>query len=170
MHVTKKLGFEIAEKDLPSIFLEFLTMADKKKEIYDNDILTLLKNNPVAYSSTTKELWELKDYQMTVTSSLPSATVKLVQGDKEVITSSTGSGVIDALYSAILAAVQYPVELIEYRINNLSRDKGSLGKVVTQIMYKDKLYQGKAIEIDVMKASALAFINAINKIVLEMED
>jgi 2-isopropylmalate synthase len=169
MHVTKKLGFEIAEEDVPTIYQEFLAMADRKKEIYDNDILTLLKNHPAANSDTTKELWQLTDYQMTVTSSLPSATVKLVRGDKEVVTSSTGSGVIDALYSAIMAAVQYPVVLIEYRINNLSRGKGSMGKVVTQIQYGDKIYQGKAIEVDVMKASALAFINAINKIVLEKD-
>jgi 2-isopropylmalate synthase len=169
MHVTQKLGFEIAEDDVPTIYQEFLGMADRKKEIYDNDILTLLKNHPAATSETTKELWQLTDYQMTVTSNLPSATVKIVKGDKEVVTSSTGSGVIDALYSAIMAAVQYPVVLIEYRINNLSRGKGSMGKVVTQIQYGEKIYQGKAIEVDVMKASALAFINAINKIVLEKD-
>lgn len=169
MHVTKKLGFEIAKEDVPTIYQEFLAMADRKKEIYDNDILTLLKNHPAAISETTKELWQLADYQMTVTSSLPSATVRLVKGDIELVTSCTGSGVIDALYSAIMAAVQYPVVLIEYRINNLSRGKGSMGKVVTQIQYGEKIYHGKAIEVDVMKASALAFINAINKIVLEKD-
>lgn len=168
-HVVKRLGFEIKEENIAGIYQEFLNMADQKKEIYDNDILTLLKISPVAHSTTNKDLWQLTDYQMTVTCSLPSATVKLVKGDQEVVTSSTGAGVIDALYSAILSAVQYPVQLIEYRINNLSRDKASLGKVVTQIQYMDKLYQGKAIEVDVMKASALAFINAINKIVLEKD-
>lgn len=168
IHVTQKLGFEIPEEHLPEIFQEFLAMADQKKEIYDNDILSLLKNNPKVICSSNKELWQLVEYQMTATNTLPSATVKLVRGDKEVITSSNGLGVIDALYSSILTAVQYPVELIEYRINNLSRGKASLGKVITQIKYQDKLYQGKAIEQDVMKASALAFINAVNKIILDI--
>lgn len=170
LHVTKKLGFEIPEENVASIYQQFLTMADRKKEVYDNDILTLLKDNSITNVNPTKELWQLKDYQMTVTSNLPSATVKLMKNQKEVVVSSSGTGVIDALYSAIITAVQYPIELIEYRINNLSRGKGSLGKVITQIKYKDKLYQGKAIEQDVMKASALAFINAVNKIILEYKE
>ena len=167
LHVTKKLGFEMKEEEVSSLYQEFLSMADAKKEIYDNDILTLLKNSPIAKSSVEKELWQLVEYQMTATSSLPSATVKLIRGNESIIKSSDGSGVIDALYSAIIMAVQLPIELIEYRIHNLSRGKGSLGKVTTQIKYGDKLYHGKAIEVDVMKASAFAFINAVNKIILE---
>lgn len=167
LHVTKKLGIEIPEEHVSVIYQQFLTMADQKKEIYDNDILTLLNEISIVNGKSTKELWQLEDYQMTVTSNLPSATVKLVKGQKEVVVCSHGTGVIDALYSAIITAVQYPIELIEYRINNLSRGKGSLGKVITQIKYNDKLYQGKAIEQDVMKASALAFINAVNKIILD---
>lgn len=167
-HVTKKLGFEIHEDNITDVYEDFLKMADQKKEIYDNDILTLLKNASNIVNKNEKELWTMEDYQMTVTSSLPSATVKMVKGSYSIIKSSDGTGVIDALYSAILAAIDMPIELIEYRIHNLSRGKGSLGKVTTQILYKDKLYHGKAIEKDVMKASALAFVNAVNKVVLEI--
>ena len=169
LHVTKKLGFEIQEEHIPEVFQKFLTVADQKKEIYDNDLLALFKSCENVTCITDKELWQLEDYQMTATSTMPTATVKLAKGKKEVLSSSNGMGVIDALYSSIIEAVQYQIELIEYRINNLSRGKGSLGKVTTQIKYKDKLYQGKAIEQDVMKASALAFINAVNKIILDVE-
>lgn len=169
LHVTKKLGFEIPEEHIPEIYQKFLTAADLKKELYDSDIIALLKSYPEVRNNLKKELWELAEYQLTATSTLPTATVRLFRGKKEVVTSSSGTGVIDALYSSILGAVKLPIELIEYRINNLSRGKGSLGKVITQIRYKDTLYQGKAIERDVMKASALAFINAVNKIMLDME-
>ncbi len=169
LHVTKKLGFEIPEEHISEIYQKFLAAADLKKELYDSDIISLLKSYPSVECISNKELWELVEYQLTATSTLPTATVRLNRGEKEVVTSSTGTGVIDALYSSILEAVQLPIELIEYRINNLSRGKGSLGKVITQIRYKDTLYQGKAIEQDVMKASALAFINAANKIILDAE-
>ncbi len=169
LHVTKRLGFEIQEEHVAEIYQKFLAAADQKKELYDSDIMALFKSCPHVKCILNKELWELGEYQLTATSTLPTATVKLVRGDKEVVTSSTGTGVIDALYSSIIDAVQLPVELIEYRINNLSRGKGSLGKVITQIRYKDSMYQGKAIERDVMKASALAFINAVNKIILDIE-
>jgi 2-isopropylmalate synthase len=169
LYVTNKLGFEIPEESFSEIYQNFLAAADRKKELYDSDIISLLKNYPNVKCIANKELWELVEYQLTATSTLPTATVRLTRGVKEMVTSSTGTGVIDALYSSIIDAVQLPIELIEYRINNLSRGKGSLGKVITQIRYKDTLYQGKAIEQDVMKASALAFINAVNKIVLDME-
>jgi 2-isopropylmalate synthase len=169
LHVTKRLGFEIPEEHVSEVFERFLQLADRKKEIYDNDILTLFKSCANVRTIFDKELWQLEEYQITATSTLPAATVKLTRGKNQVVTSSSGSGVIDALYSCIMEAVQEPVELIEYRINNLSRGKGSLGKVTVQIKHNDKLYQGKAIEQDVMEASALAFINAVNKIILDQE-
>jgi 2-isopropylmalate synthase len=169
LHVAEKLGFEIPEEQVTEIFQRFLNEADQKKELYDNDILALFQSFPNVKCTSGKELWQLEEYQMVANSTLPMATVKLAKGEEKVITSSNGLGVIDALYSSIIKAVQYPIELIEYRINNLSRGKGSLGKVTTQIRYQEKLYQGKAIERDVMKASALAFINAVNKIILEVE-
>ncbi|MDD3140923.1 MAG: alpha-isopropylmalate synthase regulatory domain-containing protein, partial [Lachnospiraceae bacterium] len=86
------------------------------------------------------------------------------------IVSNHGTGVVDALYSAILEAVQMPVEVIEYRIHNLNRGRASLGKVTTQVSYQGNLYQGKAIEQDVLKASALAMINALNKIILDSNE
>lgn len=168
MYITKKLGFEIQDEYIPEIYQSFLAAADQKKELYDNDIVALLRSSLHVKAIHNKELWQLVEYQITATSTLPTATVKLAKGDKEVVTSSSGTGVIDALYSSIIEAVQFPLELIEYRINNLSRGKGSLGKVVTQIRYKEQIYQGKAIEQDVMKASALAFINAVNKIILDI--
>lgn len=166
MHVTKRLGFDIPEESVAAIYAQFLTMADAKKEIYDNDVLTLLKNSGVPSSGNSPELWQLLDYQLKVTGGLPSAMVKLARGDQQVEISHSGSGVIDALYGAIMEAIDTPIELIDYRINSLSRGKGSLGKVTAQIRCDDQLYSGKAIEQDVMRASALALINAVNKMLL----
>ena len=91
----------------------------------------------------------------------------LARGEQAVVVSQSGSGVIDALYGAIMEAVGAPIELIDYRINSLSRGKGSLGKVTAQIRCEDQLFSGKAIEQDVMRASALALINAVNKMLLK---
>lgn len=166
MHVTQRLGFDIPAESVAEIYQQFLTMADAKKEIYDNDVLTLLKNSGVPSRGNSPELWQLVDYELNVTSGLPAATVKLARGEKEVMISHSGSGVIDALYGAIMEAVGAPIELIDYRINSLSRGKGSLGKVTAQIRCDDQLFSGKAIEQDVMRASALALVNAVNKMLL----
>ncbi|MEL7662137.1 2-isopropylmalate synthase [Acetobacterium wieringae] len=167
MHVTERFGFDIPEASVVAIYQQFLTMADAKKEIYDNDVLTLLKNSGVPSRGTSPELWQLRDYQLQVTGGLPVATVTLTKGEQEVVISRSGSGVIDALYGAIMEAIGAPIELIDYRINSLSRGKGSLGKVTAQIRCEDQLFSGKAIEQDVMRASALALINAVNKMLLK---
>lgn len=65
-----------------------------------------------------------------------------------------------------MEAVGAQIEFIDYGINSLSRGKGSLGKVTAQIRCDDQLFSGKAIEQDVMRASALALINAVNKMLL----
>ena len=108
----------------------------------------------------------LEDFQMNVNMNLPSATVKLVRNHQEAVVSEAGNGAISALYAAILKAVDMPIHLIDYRIQNIGAEKESLGKVVVQIQYDGKFYFGKAIERDVMKASALALVNSVNKIVL----
>ena len=85
-------------------------------------------------------------------------------GKEEVTCSESGKGAIDALYSAIISAVGKKIQLVDYRIQSLGQEKESLGKVVVEICFDGKMYYGKAIEQDVMKASALALINSINKI------
>jgi len=111
-------------------------------------------------------LWRLKDFQLNVNTALPSASVIMQYGNQEISDSSCGKGAIDALYSVILKVVGMKIQLVDYRIQSLGQDKESLGKAVVQIRYEDKYYYGKAIEKDIMKASALALINSINKIIL----
>lgn len=164
MHVVQKLGYEIPEEQTANVYAKFLDMADCKKEVYDNDIITLFDNIPEITSKGTIKMWQLEDFQMMINATLPTATVKMKRGGKSVVISETnGKGAIDALYSAIIKASKMDIELIEYRIHNISRGKESLGKVSIQIQYEGNFYQGKAIEHDVMKASAIALINAINK-------
>lgn len=165
-HVVENLGFTIKKEEFPGIYQEFLIMADSKKEIYDNDLFNLLIQNKAVKHNPSIELWQLAEYQMSVSRNLPSATIKLVKGENTVVGSKSGNGVIDALYGAIISAVNLPVQLMEYRIHSLGRGKESLGKVTIQISYEQKMFQGKAIEKDIMLASAEAMINAINKIIL----
>lgn len=97
----------------------------------------------------------------------PTAVVKIKQKDELFVESAVGDGPIDALYSAIRKIVSIPVEIIEYKINSLSRGNDALGKVSLRLNYQDKLYYVKAIDTDIIKASALALLNGINKIRLE---
>ena len=81
--------------------------------------------------------------------------------------SSVGNGVVDALYAAIKDIVKMDVNLNEYKVSSVSKGKEALGKVRLQVSYNGKNYNARAIDTDVIKASALAFINAINNIILD---
>lgn len=167
-YVANKLGFMISEEKSEEVHRKFLELADEKKEVYDNDIIDLLAGQDDIIDSKEKNLWRLKDFQMNVNTVLPSASVIMKYGNKEISCAACGKGAIDALYSVIIKAVEKEIHLIDYRIQSLGKDKESLGKVVVQIEFENKFYYGKAIEKDVMKASALALINSINKI--QMQD
>lgn len=165
-YLTKKLGYNIPGAIEPEVYKSFLAMADQKKDVYDNDIIDLLESYPEITRDKEINLWKLKEFQVIASNHMQTATVKLQNGEIVTMQSENGQGAVDALYSAIIKTVDQSIDLTEYRIHNLGRGKESLGKVVVQIKHEGKLYQGKAIEKDVIKASGIALINAINKIVV----
>jgi 2-isopropylmalate synthase len=168
-----KLGFQsLTDQQFESIFKDFLALADAKKEVYDHDLYVLVedyyqeheKHQTMMYSD---QFYELVDLQVISNTTFPSASIHLKKGKEDWRRSSVGDGPIDALYSAIMDACGMDVKLIEYQISSISRGKEALGKVKIQVSFKGKTYTAKATDTDIMKASASAFLNAINSIIVE---
>ena len=168
------LGFEdFAAEEFEVIFDKFLQLADSKKEVYNHDLYIIVenyyeetnKNNPnvQTYSS---EFFDLDDLQVVSNASFPSASVKVRKGEEVFKASAVGSGPIDALYSAIANITGIEVKLVEYNINSVSRGQGALGKVKIIVEHEGEKYIAKAADTDILKASAYAYINAINSIVV----
>jgi 2-isopropylmalate synthase len=169
----EKLGFQsLTAEQFEGIFQDFLALADAKKEVYNHDLYVLVENyyakneekQDVTYSDY---FYELIDLQVISNTTFPSASIHMKKGNEVLKSSSVGTGPIDALYSAITDACELEVKLVEYHISSVSRGKEALGKVKIQVEYKGQTYTAKATETDIMKASALAYINAINSIVVE---
>ncbi|WP_141433928.1 2-isopropylmalate synthase [Bacillus sp. 03113] len=171
----EKLGFhQITNSQFEGIFEAFLELADAKKEVYNHDLYVIVENyyakqdvhneNMTYYSD---HFYELMDLQVISNINFPSASVKMKRGDQILKSSAVGSGPIDALYSAITEISELDIKLIEYNISSVSRGKEALGKVKIQVEYRGEKYIAKATETDIMKASALAYINAINSIVVD---
>jgi 2-isopropylmalate synthase len=169
-----KLGYtEFSEDEFEALFKKFLDLADLKKEVYNYDLFYLLENFYQKHHKThgnhgiLDHLYELMDVQAISNSIFPSASVKLRKGDMILNASCVGDGPVDALYSAIKDLVQMDVELVEYKISSISRGKEALGRIQVQVKYKDRIYCAKGIDTDIIKGSALAFISAINDILIE---
>lgn len=172
----ENLGISVDEKiEFDDLFKSFLNLADKKKEVYDSDLIYLIekhyneKNHSIdeRFLKLRERLYKLESLQVISNDIFPTATVKVKKGDKDLTSSAMGDGPIDALYTAIKDLVKLDIELKEYKTNSMSRGKEALGRVSICVEYQGEEYFGKATDTDIIKSSALAFINAINSIILE---
>lgn len=170
-----KMGFEkFTDEEFNHIFDKFQEIVELKKEVYDYDIYFLIEDIVEVNTDLgdeiiekRKNLYELVDLQVISNSIFPSASVKLKRGDKIYKKSSIGNGAVDALYSAIKEVAELDVDLREYKISSISRGKEALGKVTINLSHNKKSYISRAIDTDIIKASAMAFINALNNILMD---
>lgn len=160
--------------EFEEIFTDFLELADAKKVVYNHDLYVIIENyykkknrNNEDMNHLSSNFYGLIDLQVISNTKFPSASVELKKAGQTIIGSAVGSGPIDALYSAMMDACELDIKLIQYDIRSVSKGKEALGKVKIQVEYKGETYITKASDTDILKASAEAYINAINSIVID---
>ena len=148
------------DKQLDDIFFRFKELADKKHNIFDEDIIRLSSNQEVANK------YIQFDYMNVVTESgkKPSALIKLKIDGKPMESSCTGDGAVDAAYNAIENIVKSNCKLLLYSVNNITSGTDALGEVTVRISKSNNVVNGHGADTDIIKASVLAFINALNKL------
>ena len=169
----EKLGFDdLSEQEFEGIFDGFLKLADAKKEVYNHDLYVIVENYYDQHASENTQIthysnsfFNFEDLQVVSNSTFPSASVKISRGADVFNASAVGSGPIDALYSAIADITKIDIKLVEYNISSVSRGKEALGKVKITVEHEDEKYIAKAADTDILRASALAYVNAINSII-----
>ncbi|WP_301171811.1 2-isopropylmalate synthase [Brevibacillus nitrificans] len=167
-NAVEKMGFDASDaEEFEELFAKFLTLADAKKEVYDHDVFYLVTNHRTM-DTRNSHLYELESFQVVTNDMYPTATVKLKRGAEIFKESAVGDGPIDALYSVIKTLVGLDVELKDYKINSMSRGKEAIGRVNIRIEYQGKTYSGRAMDTDIIKASAMAFLNGINAVLLDV--
>ncbi len=170
----EQLGFnQFTDTQFEVIFADFLELADLKKEVYNHDLYVIVEHfysrhemDNQSVKQYSDNFYELVDLQVISNTIFPSASVKLKKGDQIFKSSTVGTGPIDALYSSIKEIIDMDIKLLEYKISSISRGKEALGKVKLQVEFNGETFVAKATDTDVIKASALAYINAVNSIVV----
>ncbi|MFA5104767.1 MAG: 2-isopropylmalate synthase [Candidatus Margulisiibacteriota bacterium] len=160
----KELGFELREEETEKAFKAFKVLADKKKEIADKDIESLISDEIYV----TPETYSLDSLKISSgTSTKPKAKVSLAHNGKIKSGQSDGSGPIDAVYRTIEKIVKKKIELVDFTIQAITGGTDALGEVTVRIKGKDNVYSGHGSDMDIIVASAKAYINAINKLINE---
>jgi 2-isopropylmalate synthase len=165
----EELGYIVNDSDLRAIFKKYKELADKKKEIFDEDIIALLESQPAKENQTG---YTFKDFSLQVfEDNQYRAFVNLTDTNDNIIEGiGDGNGPIDAIYKGIETALNLDsIELIDYKINSVSKGKDSIGEVFVKIKYNENLFQGRAINVDIIMASANAYVDAINRAVNSSE-
>ena len=160
----EELGYEISSAELERAYFFFTKLADQKKEIYDEDLVTIIQDGIKIIPDT----FRLKFIQSTGgNQELSSAVVELEKGEESLVETAYGDGPVDACYKAFDQITGMKGQLLDYSITAVTRGKDALGEVFLHVRFNGKTYTGKAASVDIIDASARAYLNAVNKAIHE---
>ncbi|UCE99012.1 MAG: 2-isopropylmalate synthase [Planctomycetota bacterium] len=163
----KQLGFKLTETEIEHAYNRFLEIADKKKEVFDEDIAAIINDE---IRVVVEKIYGLEYlHVVSGTGTLPTASVKIKTKDEIKQAAACGDGPVDAAYQAIREATGRSPELESYSIKAVTGGKEALGEATVKITEKGKAYIGRGISTDIIEASAKAYIDAINRMVSTKE-
>ena len=157
-----ELGYTLKEEAFNRAFQAFKELAEKKKEIRDRDIESVVAQE----LRTISEVYHLEHVQVSCGDhSVPTATVKLIGPDGQVVAhSATGTGPVDAVYKAIDQIVKVPCRLTEFSVKSVTEGIDAVGEVVVRVESEGVTYTGRGASTDIIVASARAYMNALNRL------
>ncbi|MDD3264706.1 MAG: 2-isopropylmalate synthase [Dehalococcoidales bacterium] len=159
-----ELGYNLGEEDLARAFTAFKELADKKKQVTDRDIESLLADEKRVYGGG----YHLEKVQVTCGAGIPTAAIVLKCPDGEIKgDAALGSGPVDAVYKAINRIVSVPNRLTEFTVKSVTEGIDAIGEVLIRIESEGVSYTGRGADTDIITASAKAYMNALNRLMAE---
>jgi len=154
-----ELGYNLTAEELERTYAIFTKLADEKKQIFDDDLIAILQDEP----SNLDETYKLETFQVTSGLNLvPTATVGLKKGNEFYQDSATGDGPVDAAYRAIERITGISAELLDYSIKSVAWGRDAIGEVFVKIAIDGYVFNGRSASTDVITGSVKAYLNAIN--------
>ena len=164
----KELGIEIeSEEAMNTAFARFKDLADKKSEIFDEDLQALFSEE---FLSEDKEHFKLVYLQVcSQTGETPHAVVTISESGQEKRAEASGGGPVDASFKAIESMVNSGAELLLYSVNNITSGTDAQGEVTVRLSKGDRIVNGQGADTDIVIASAKAYLNGLNKLVAKSQ-
>ena len=164
----KELGIELSSEDLlNAAFTRFKDLADKKSEIFDEDLHTLVSGE---FVQEAHEHYKLVYLQVaSQTGEVPHAVITLSVDGSETRAESDGGGPVDASFKAIESMVNSGAELQLYSVNNITSGTDAQGEVTVRLSKGGRLVNGQGADTDIVVASAKAYLNGLNKLHSKLE-
>ncbi len=164
-HTLQQMGFVLSEEELERIYARFKVLCDRKKRVEVGDLVALVQEGITAPPET----YRLVSFRVsTASDEPPHAAVRLAVGEQVRVAEATGDGPVDALFAALQAASGVQVELLDYSLRSATGGSDALGEAVCRLRVGDRVATGRGSSTDVLEASALAYLAALNKLVEQL--
>lgn len=159
----KALGYKLSNTQKELAFSKFKLLADKKKEIFDDDLIAIVQENIAERAPKT---WSLDTFQINSGNRItPTAKIRLIYKGKPFEGASVGDGPVDACYKAIEKITALKCQLLDYSLQSVTRGEDALGEASVRLKLKNKEALGHASSTDIVEASIRAYLQAINKLI-----
>ncbi len=156
----RKLGFSLGQEELDRAYESFIELADKKKAVYDDDIIAILQEQVF----TVPEVFTLEYLHVSTGSSTdPTATVKLKRAEEVTRDAACGDGPIDAALNCVDRISGVSGRLLDFGLQAITQGKDALGEVSVRVEFEGEVVNGKASSTDIVEASVKAYLNALNR-------
>jgi 2-isopropylmalate synthase len=159
-----QLGHRLSDPELDKAFVQFKELADKKKEVFDEDLDVIVEGQFSDVAAT----WELQAVQTTAGGGvIATATVRMrhTPDDRIVEDAATGDGPVDAIYSVVQRITGVTANLKEYQLRAITGGKDAQGEVIIKVQQNGHVARGRGVSVDIIEASARAYVNAINRLI-----
>lgn len=157
----KALGYKLGDKDIDEAFGKFKLLADKKKQIFDEDLIAIVQEG---METAPPVLWALDTFEINSGNKItPHAIVKLNFKGRIIEGESQGDGPVDACYKAIEKIIRFKCQLLDYSLQSVSRGEDALGEVSVRLKAKGREFFSRASSTDIVEASLKAYLQAVNR-------
>jgi 2-isopropylmalate synthase len=159
----QEMGYYLTDDEVNRVFVQFKNLADRKRTVYDEDLVSLVETE-VIYKSVPEYFGLEELVVVTGTTVKPNATVKMKIGDDLKTTHAFGDGPIDATYRAITQLAESKCKLLKFAVSSITGGTEAMGEVSVRLEDEGSVVTGQGVDPDVVTASARAYINGLNRL------
>ena len=163
----KELGIELADNQLKDVFVRFKELADRKKEVFDDDLLALVK---MEFADEQSDRLQVKFLRVICGTEAPqSADLTMIIDGKEQQVTAQGDGPVDATFNAVKALFPHEARLQLYQVHAVTEGTDAQATVSVRMEENGKIVTGQSADTDTVVASAKAYVNALNRLLIRRE-
>jgi len=161
----KDLGYELADNQLNDIFVRFKDLADRKKEVFDEDVLALVRQ-----SDTIEDHLRLQELKVVCGTGGPAtAEMTLIIDGTEANITATGDGPVDSAFNAVKALFAHQARLQLYQVHAVTEGTDAQATVSVRLEEDGRIATGQSADTDTVVASVKAYLNALNRLIIRRE-